>query len=345
MAGPVYIWSKLKYQFASGFVILNLVHVLVLHFGFDISWQFALIDSLITNTILFLAVFFVVQFLSSYHRTKNNFMYSGIVAVIEASIAMFIITHLLGIIESDASYHQFLDDSLVMRWVIGIFVCVSMVKGFLLWIKIYHNEQEKSRVTISEDILKEAELQKLQHQLQPHFLFNSLNSINALIMINPDEASVMVTKLSEYLRYTSQKKDQQFVTIEEEFKNLNLYLEIEKVRFGHRLNIEKNISEECLTREIPTFILQPIVENAIKFGLYGTTEQVNIVVSVTCHPKEVIITVTNPFEKDMIPPKGTGFGIKGIKRRLYLLYARNDLMEVKEENNLFTATLKIPIKR
>jgi LytS/YehU family sensor histidine kinase len=135
------------------------------------------------------------------------------------------------------------------------------------------------------------------------------------------------------------------VSVKEELKFLELYLDIEKVRFGHRLEVEKILDEKCMSAEIPTLILQPIVENAIKFGLYGTTEKVKITLSVTCDERYTNIEVRNPFDKEMLPPKGTGFGLNGLTRRLYLLYARNDLMETNSDNDIFIAKLKIPISK
>ena len=112
-------------------------------------------------------------------------------------------------------------------------------------------------------------------QLQPHFLFNSLNSINALIGFKPDEARKMIHQLSDFLRGTLKKDDDQLqVTLNDELQHLNLYLEIEKVRFGHRLQTEISCDERSGSAKLPSMLLQPIVENAIKFGLYDTTGEV-----------------------------------------------------------------------
>ena len=118
---------------------------------------------------------------------------------------------------------------------------------------------------------KESELFKLRQQLQPHFLFNSLNSINALIGNRPDEARKMVQQLSDFLRGTIKKEETQWVTLQEEMQYLQLYLDIEKVRFGNRLSTAIEIGEDVSEMTLPALILQPIVENAIKFGLYDTT--------------------------------------------------------------------------
>jgi two-component system LytT family sensor kinase len=340
-----YILQKLKIPLLLGLVFISIVHFLVLFFGYEIAWEIALTDSLVTNIIFAVVIGSISQFLTFYQRKKNNFIYAGFITSLEAAIASFIIIFILKKIHPDTVYIDFLNETTLIRVLFSLVICNSMVKGILLFNQLEEVSDKKAQEAKNKEILKDAELQKLQQQLQPHFLFNSLNSINALIITNPDEAGVMVQKLSDFLRYTTKNSGEQLVSLKEELKFLELYLDIEKVRFGHRLDIEKEINEKCMSAEIPTLILQPIVENAIKFGLYGTTEKVKITLSVSCDEKYTQIEVRNPFDKDMIPSKGTGFGLNGINRRLYLLYARNDLMETKTVDNIFIASLKIPIKK
>jgi two-component system LytT family sensor kinase len=195
---------------------------------------------------------------------------------------------------------------------------------------------------VASKFLKEAELFKLRQQLQPHFLFNSLNSINALIGIKPEEARKMVQQLSDFLRGTMRKEENQLISFAEELDYLKLYLEIEKVRFGYRLKTEMDVAEETLTWKIPSLLLQPLMENAIKFGLYGTTGEVVIGLRARTADRHLVIAVTNPYDPDTQMPAGTGFGLDSVKRRLYLLFARNDLVEINKEKNFFVVVIRIP---
>lgn len=191
--------------------------------------------------------------------------------------------------------------------------------------------------------MREAELSKLRQQLQPHFLFNSLNSINALIGTKPAEARQMVQQLSDFLRGTLKKDEQKVVPLKEEFEQLRLYLEIEKVRFGHRLKVDMNINEQSQSFLIPPLLLQPVVENAIKFGLYDTIGEITISVTSKTETGYLIVEVQNPYDAStQNANKGTGFGLSSMKRRLYLLYGRNDLMTTNKAENIFTTTLRIP---
>jgi two-component system LytT family sensor kinase len=124
---------------------------------------------------------------------------------------------------------------------------------------------------------------------------------------------------------------------------LELYLDIEKVRFGHRLTTLIENDETSLTMRLPPMLLQPIVENAIKFGLYDTMDAVTISIRARTEGSYVRIEVQNPFDPETTrPKKGAGFGLSSIQRRLYLLFARPDLLETRVENDQFITIVKIP---
>ena len=192
-------------------------------------------------------------------------------------------------------------------------------------------------------LAREAELASLRQQLQPHFLFNSLNSISALAGSRPEEARKMIQQLSDFLRGTIKKDDQQLVSLQEELKHLQLYLDIEKVRFGHRLKTEVERPEEAMYLMMPSLLLQPLVENAIKFGLYDTVGDITIRIMARKQHDQLVIRIENPFDpQTALPRQGTGFGLNSVQRRLYLLYARNDLMTTQQIDTVFVTEVKIP---
>lgn len=211
---------------------------------------------------------------------------------------------------------------------------------------LFTQEEEQAisdRKADVERLTREAELFKLRQQLQPHFLFNSLNSISALTGTQPDRARHMIQQLSDFLRGTIKKEDQQWNSLVEEVEYLQLYLEIEKVRFGHRLNTSIRCAEDILNLKLPTLLLQPLVENAIKFGLYDTTADVLIEIEAKQQDAFLKISVTNPFDPETSQPlKGTGFGLSSVRRRLFLLFARHDLLKTSHEGIRFNTTILIP---
>jgi LytS/YehU family sensor histidine kinase len=122
-----------------------------------------------------------------------------------------------------------------------------------------------------------------------------------------------------------------------------LYLAIEKVRFGHRLQTTMAIADETRAARMPSLLLQPIMENAIKFGLYDTIGEATISVSATLNEQHLVIHITNPFDSGTVMNRpGTGFGLTSVQRRLYLLYLRNDLLATERNETEFITTVRIP---
>ncbi len=240
-------------------------------------------------------------------------------------------------------YTDLLRHSLSIRFSIAFLLlgCVTLIS--ILWYNQKDQKENEERKNDAEKLAKEAELFKLRQQLQPHFLFNSLNSINALIGSRPAEARKMVQQLSDFLRGTIKKEETQWVTLQEELQYLQLYLDIEKVRFGNRLATEIEVDENVSQMKLPALLLQPVAENAIKFGLYDTTGDTVIRFRATRENNNLVIKVQNPFDPETASPqKGTGFGLKSIQRRLYLLFARTDLLITEAKQNTFTTIVKIP---
>jgi LytS/YehU family sensor histidine kinase len=132
------------------------------------------------------------------------------------------------------------------------------------------------------------------------------------------------------------------VSLDEELHHLGLYLDIEKVRFGYRLNTEITAADDCRSMKLPSLLLQPIVENAIKFGLYDTVGSITISITAEKSGNYLVIRVRNPFDPETAARQGTGFGLNSISRRLYLLYSQSGLLETNKADSIFTTTVKIP---
>ncbi len=307
--------------------------------GFNLT--LALKDAGITTVVLALAGYVVISSMRYYHpRDIKRLAWSTGLAL----ACVFLIRWLsLQIIGDEGDYSNFLEKTIIVR---GLFcwLIISMIT-LVTWTWFYMREQREieERKINMEKLAREAELSSLRQQLQPHFLFNSLNSISALVVTKPEKARQMIQELSDFLRGTIRKDDQQLVSLEEEIKHLNLYLEIEKVRFGHRLKTEIVVDDNAKKMQLPLLLLQPLLENAIKFGLYDTIGEITISLKATNNEGNLHVTIENPFdpETSQIRP-GTGFGLKSVQRRLYLLYSRNDLISARNNETIFTTELKIP---
>ena len=220
-------------------------------------------------------------------------------------------------------------------------VCIGLFNWLLVIIE--DRDEASLRRRDEKDLLRQSELNDLRQQLQPHFLFNSLNSIQSLMLFDSEKASQMITMLADFLRGSIQKDTSQMRSLEEELKHLKLYLAIEAIRFEERLNINVEVSETIQNAQLPALILQPLVENAIKYGLYGVVGKIELKIKIELDASFLVIQIVNPYDQSSSNiRKGTGFGLSSVARRLNLIYFRNDLLQIKDENGLFQVTLRIP---
>lgn len=318
-----------------------MLQAIALEYTFDFGWRASLIDAVVTNVIIAIAGYDMILVMKYYHPRP---VVRIAISVALAAISVFAMHHIIVLLlDVTPVYLDFLDRSLLIRGLYAwlMIALVSAVTG--LWFTMIERQEAEERKIATERLAREAELMRLRQQLQPHFLFNSLNSISALVGIKPEEARKMIQQLSDFFRGTLRKEEQQLIPLSEELEHLTLYLEIEKVRFGHRLRTHVACGDETLSLKLPPMLLQPVVENAIKFGLYDTLGETVIRINATKEGGMLKIEVTNPFDPGSAPPRyGTGFGLNSIRRRLYLLFARHDLLTTSQKENTFTTTIKIP---
>jgi len=314
---------------------------LMIYYGISIreSWM----DASVTSSILVLAGYVMITIVKYFKPSAKN-----AVAVLVSALTLAILTDgvlfsVLKMLPSSTEYLTWLDDTLLIRFIfIWMMIVIAAINGWLFFY-IKEHQQTELREKENEKLMREAELSGLRQQFQPHFIFNSLNSISALAGTNPSLARKMIEQLSDFLRGTVKKESNLLVPLKDEFNHLQLYLDIEKVRFGHRLMAEVKGDDVALEMKLPSLLLQPILENAIKFGLYDTVGEVVISVAAKAEQNYLVVEIKNPFDPSSASPKpGTGFGLNSIQRRLSLLFYRNDLLTTQQDENTFTTTIKIP---
>ena len=335
--------KKFRLVFAIWWVLWCVLHAYVLC-NYYAGWQVAIVDSVVTNVLTASACMLIYNNMRYYLPRHEKYWYVLVVSVVLSAICTGIATTVLHwLYQQNAAYTSLLTASWLIRYCIVFLLigCMSMLS--LLWYTLQEQNEIQHRKTAAEQMLKDAELYKLRHQLQPHFLFNSLNSISALTVLDAEKARVMIQQLSDFLRGTLKRDEVQFITLREELQHLQLYLHIEKVRFGHRLEIKINFTDEDAERKLPALLLQPAVENAIKFGLYNTLNETAIVITAASNNNNLVVSISNSYdEEDAGTSTGTGFGLESIRRRLYLLFGRYNLLEVIQANGVFTVKLTIP---
>ena len=207
-----------------------------------------------------------------------------------------------------------------------LFATTRSIILFMLWMGFYFaftiidrlRKQEIERLKYDAS-MNEIELKNLRAQLNPHFLFNSLNSIRALVGIDPEQAKDAITKLSGLLRQSINMGKQGLTTIKEEMELVSSYLKLEKIRFEERLEVEIKMNEEAGSCEIPPLMIQTLVENAIKHGISKSINGGIISIEIQCDGKSLIGHVKNTgvFQPEK---NGGGMGLLNTKKRLELLY-------------------------
>lgn len=325
---------------ASAIIVL----IFTLANGIDL-WQ-AIVEvfsSIIIYALIGSSIWYVIKFSTLENNSINKILLAHTIA---ASIIVFIWMY-LGVVAIKLLHpdpEAWMEGRLINRVFAGYMLYIIYVVFFYA-VNYYQGFKEKLRnegKLIS--LVKEAELHALKSQINPHFLFNSLNSISSLTMTDPGRAQEMVINLSQLMRYSLKHDQKEKVTFKQELENNKLYLQIEKVRFGTKLNPIFEIHENCLKAEIPNMILQPLYENAIKYGVYEATEPVEILTHCECNDDFLKITIKNTFDRSVLTKKGEGIGLRNIRDRLQIIYGNPHLLKVEDNKNEFTVSLTIPQK-
>lgn len=339
---------KQNYSLFIVVAILLLFCFSILYFLIALPFRDAAIDSSV-SVLLFAALSIGLRYSSRFIPFNKEFFGRFLVSHSVGSILFTAIWMLptiaaLRFLVKEENYSLFLMQSIPWRFVIGM-MFYFLVQSFIYLIMFYDNYAKAAKDEAElKNLITESELRSLKYQLNPHFLFNSLNSISALAEANPKLARSMTIKLSEYMRSTLSTNEKSFHSFNEEIKNILLYVEIEKIRFADKFTFTTVISDDSLNRVVPNMILQPLIENAIKYGTLDSIDPVNILLEAKIADELLRIKVENDFaeEKSAHKESGTGTGLENVNRRLKLSYKRNDLFEAINGENKFIVEIKIP---
>jgi len=224
---------------------------------------------------------------------------------------------------------------------------------YMLWMAIYFTavglrEYRSARLTQSELVraLQLAELRLLKSQLNPHFLFNALNTVRSLIADNPSRAQSAVTRLANTLRYTLSSRHDELATFAQELDIVTDYLELESMRFEDRLRIEKNVPANAASVHIPVMLLQTLVENAIKHGIAEVPSGGLLRISAVLENQMLKVEIENPRPPAPILAAGEGVGLRNARDRLRLLFGTRATLDLDlSKPTVATARLHVPQQR
>jgi len=221
--------------------------------------------------------------------------------------------------------------------------------AFVFYVMNYTDRLKKKEKEKTELALKNQEMQLslLKSQINPHFLFNTLNSISMLIGKNKEKARQMINRLSEVFRYALESYDDQQVSLSDELRFTENYLNIQKVRFGDRLNFVQEVDKDCLQMKVPPMVLQPIVENSVKHGIGPKDEGGTINIRIHKNGKYVYFEVSDNGlginANKGISEHGSGVGLSISDERLRKMYAHESKLNLVADKMGFQVKFKIPV--
>jgi two-component system sensor histidine kinase AlgZ len=227
----------------------------------------------------------------------------------------------------------------------GVLLFLIAVALNYLMITFEASQRAQSKALELQVLAREAELKALRAQVDPHFLFNSLNSISALVMTDREAARQMCVLLADFLRGSLKLGSRERISLAEEMRLAECYLDIERVRLGPRLKVQRDIDPQCEECLVPPLITQPLVENAITHGVAPTIDGGIVTLQAARNGAGVKIIIENPFEEESKAQNGAGLGLKNVKMRLANLYDGNARMDVNQNAGRFRVELQLPCDR
>ena len=201
--------------------------------------------------------------------------------------------------------------------------------------------QEREKLLTLQKHLAESQLAQLKAQLQPHFLFNALNTISSLMQVDVERADRLLTRLADLLRSSLQASTRDITSLREELKLLELYAQIMQERFAGRVTLAWNVADDALDAKVPAMLLQPLLENAFKHGVERGREPVAIRIDAVKHADELHVAIHNTGSSLPATPS-TGIGLRNCRERLELIYGARASLQLEQEGNGVVAQLTLP---
>ncbi len=225
---------------------------------------------------------------------------------------------------------------------IGVILYMLSVGRHYVWQLVDASKEAEIREQEARTLARESELKALKAQINPHFLFNSLNSISALATVDGARARDMCIKLSDFLRTTLKLGEKPRITLADELALAKAYLDVERVRFGVRLKVEIEADPECERCVVPSLVLQPLVENAVKHGIAGLVEGGSIRIEAHCGSGRLQLEISNEYDRESPAPSRHGLGLRNVRERLRAIYENTARLDTSEAGDRFIVQLDLP---
>lgn len=343
------VWTLIGLSFAGQFFIASS------QLGRPVSWQTALNHSLADWYVI--AVLSVLPFALSRHFRLDGpqwwpRFFLHLVAGVFFSVLFVLVRSLVAVVQlppgnASVDYLAMAQTLLVKTWHFNMLI-YWVILSVAHALAFYRGFQEReARTAELERSLVAARLQALQMQLNPHFLFNTLHAISALMHENVEDADRMIARLSELLRHALESTDQHELTLEEELSFLERYLDIEQTRFGERLRIEWLIDPGTRSLLVPNLVLQPLVENAVQHGIEPYSAAGTVVIRSHLESDQLVLEVANSSSPRPPVEIHEGVGLSNTRSRLHQLYGDEHRFTLESglKDAAFKATIRLPVRR
>jgi two-component system, LytTR family, sensor histidine kinase AlgZ len=237
-----------------------------------------------------------------------------------------------------------LDPELPLVFGMGVLLYFLSVAFYYVLIAVQASKDAEARVMQASVLAREAELRALKAQVNPHFLFNSLNSISALTTSDAPKAREMCILLGDFLRRTLGLGEKAAISLEEEMSLIHAFIAVEKIRYGARLRMEESIDNAALDAQVPPLLLQPLVENAVGHGIANLVEGGWIKLTADRRDGELSIVVENLFDPDAPPRRKSGLGLANVRQRLQVRYGNRAKFATSVEGQCFRVAISLPVE-
>lgn len=237
---------------------------------------------------------------------------------------------------------QRLHQHLALLFAAGMMLYLLSVALHYVYLAIEDSKEAIRREQQARVLAREAELKALKAQINPHFLFNCLNSISALTAIDAAQAREMCIRLSDFLRNTLRMGEKEAIPFGEELALVNTYLAVEQVRFGARLKVERSIEAGCEGCSVPPLLLQPLVENSVKHGIASLVDGGTIQLRASCSNGSLHIRVENDFDPESPALRRTGLGLTNVRNRIATRHGNRGRLDVTVSESRHRVDVLIP---
>ena len=293
-------------------------------------------------------------FSPKYFETKQYVKFSIAIFILSLIAYILFVFYLLWFFNQITGYFKGFRESsdhqqLLMSWYFSMnfistgppAICTLFLTGKMM--KNYYIKMEERQTIVKESA--NAEMQLLRAQVHPHFLFNTLNNIYSFALNKSPEAGNLILKLKDTTKYMVYECDTALMPLQKEIKMLKDYLELEKVRYGKRLEIEINIDGECENKMITPLLMIPFVENSFKHGASRVLREPWIKLFIQADEDLLHFTLTNSKPPEEAVYKNNGIGLKNVKKRLALLYPEKHYLQIESTAHTFTVNMQIPLQQ